>query len=207
MGKIFRFDSKFGQLMGKLMDCAALSLLWLVFCMPVFTAGAATTALYYTALKAIRKDTGYVVKEFWHAFKANFKQSTIVLAIAIALVIGWGVLCMTMYEHSGSNLTVAYIIYFVVLAFFAMWFHYIFSYIARFQDKLSTVFKNTLYICLSNFPYSLLTVTMFALVLFGLAATMPTSLWALLVLPAIYAILVSLILEPIYKKYLPGEEA
>ncbi len=207
MGKIFRYDSKFGQIMGKVADCATLSLLWLMFCLPVITAGAATTALYYTALKVLRKDAGSVAKEFWHAFKTNFKQSTIVLLLAIVFVVGWGFLCLTVYEHSTSNLTVAYIVYFIVLGFFAMWLHYLFSYIARFQDSLPTIFKNTLYICLSNFPYSLLTVTLFALMLFVFAAAMPNSLWSLLVLPAVYAVLVSLILEPIYKKYLPPQEA
>lgn len=206
MGDIFRYDSKFGQIMGKIADCATLSLLWVVLCMPIITAGAATTALYYTAVKVLRDDGGSAVKEFWISFKSNFKQSTIVLVLAVILCIVWGMICLTVYENSGSSLTVAYIVYFLMLAFGIMWLHYIFSYIARFQDRLSTIFKNTLYICLSNFPYSLLVVTLFAMVLFVVAVTLPTSLWALLVLPAVYAVLVSLILEPVYRKYLPTEE-
>lgn len=206
MGDIFRYDSKFGQIMGKIADCATLSLLWVVLCMPLFTAGAATTALYYAAVKVLRDDGGSAVKEFWRSFTSNFKQSTIVLVLAVILCIVWGMICLTVYENSGSSLTVAYIVYFLMLAFGIMWLHYIFSYIARFQDKLGTILKNTLYICLSNFPYSLLVVTLFAMVLFVIAVNLPTSLWALLVLPAVYAVLVSLILEPVYRKYLPTEE-
>lgn len=206
MGDIFRYDSKFGQIMGKIADCATLSLLWVVLCMPLFTAGAATTALYYAAVKVLRDDGGSAVKEFWRSFTSNFKQSTIVLVLAVILCIVWGMICLTVYENSGSSLTVAYIVYFLMLAFGIMWLHYIFSYIARFQDKLGTILKNTLYICLSNFPYSLLVVTLFAMALFVIAVNLPTSLWALLVLPAVYAVLVSLILEPVYRKYLPTEE-
>lgn len=206
MGNIFRFDSKFGQLLSKIADCAALSLLWLVFCMPVITAGAATSALYYTAVKVLRKDEGAVVKEFWHALKVNFRQSTLALLLALVFCVLWGLICLTAYTYTASNLTIAYLVYFLVLGFGVMWLHYLFSYIARFQDKFTTVLRNSLYICLANFPYSLLALTLFAMVLFVVAATLPRSLWALLVLPGVYGVLVSLILEPVYEKYLPAEE-
>ncbi len=205
MGDLFQYDSKFGRIMGKLADCVTVSLLWIVFCLPGVTAGAATTALYYSAVKFLREDRSTAVKEFWHSFKSNFKQSTIVMLLALFVSLGWGLACLTIYEKFAASLLIVYLVYFIVLAFGIMWLHYIFSYIARFQDTLSTVLKNTLYICLSNFPYSLLVVTLFAMVLFFMAVTLPISLWALLALPAVYAVLVSLILEPIYKKYLPDE--
>lgn len=207
MGNLFRYDSTFGRIMAKIADCVAISLLWIVLCLPGFTIGAATTALYYTAVKDLREDRGSPVKDFWKAFLGNFKQATLVFLAAVAACILWGLLCMSVYQKTRSSLTTAYVVYFLVLALGVMWLHYLFSYIARFRDTLSTVVKNSLFICLANFPYSLLAVTLFAMVLVVLAAGLPGSLWALLVVPGVYALLVSLILEPIYQKYLPDEES
>ena len=51
--KFFSYESRFSQLLLKLCYSCYLNLLWLVCSLPIFTMGAATTALYYTCLKVI----------------------------------------------------------------------------------------------------------------------------------------------------------
>ena len=63
-GPLLAFLNKTGQLI-------ALSVLWLLFCIPVITIPAATTALYYAGCKSIRFDTGSAVKEFIRSFRAQ----------------------------------------------------------------------------------------------------------------------------------------
>ena len=63
-GPLLAFLNKTGQLI-------ALSVLWLLCCIPVITIPAATTALYYAVCKSIRFDTGSAVKEFIRSFRAN----------------------------------------------------------------------------------------------------------------------------------------
>jgi len=63
-GPLLAFLNKTGQLI-------ALSALWLLCCIPLFTIPAATTALYYAVCKSIRFDTGSAVKEFIRSFRAN----------------------------------------------------------------------------------------------------------------------------------------
>ena len=58
--KFFSYESRFSQLLLKLCYACYLNLLWLVCSLPIFTMGAATTALYYTCLKVIRGEEGYV---------------------------------------------------------------------------------------------------------------------------------------------------
>ena len=53
-----------------------LNLLWLVCCIPVFTAGAATTAVYYVTLKLVRDEDDSTIKSFFRSFIQNFKQAT-----------------------------------------------------------------------------------------------------------------------------------
>ena len=74
--RFFSYDSKFTQLMLKLCYACYLNLLWFVCSLPVFTAGAATTALYYVCLKIVRDEEHHVGRLFFHAFRDNFKQAT-----------------------------------------------------------------------------------------------------------------------------------
>lgn len=209
MGKIFSIDSKFFHFMSKVGDCMLLSILWLVFSLPILTIGASTTALYYTVIKVLREDRGSALKEFWNGFKSNFVQSTVFFILAYVLLVLWGLACNSAYTTApeGMSLTVLYIVYLVVAAIEAMWLHYVFSYIARFKDNFFTVLKNTIFICIADLPRSLILMTLFAVVLFIIAITQPVSLFLLVLIPAVYMLLASLILEPVYKKYRKDEEA
>lgn len=55
MGGLFDYDSKLFQLLLRVSDLVALSLLWLLCSLPVITIGASTSALYYTAMKLVRQ--------------------------------------------------------------------------------------------------------------------------------------------------------
>ena len=57
-----------------------LNLLWLVTSLPIFTIGASTTALIYSCSK-LHDNSGYPTKNFFSAFKSNFKQSTAIWGI------------------------------------------------------------------------------------------------------------------------------
>lgn len=70
--------NKFNEIFGKLTDIIYLSVLWIVFALPIVTMGAATTALYHTVTKTFLDGRSYITREFRYAFKSNFKQSTIV---------------------------------------------------------------------------------------------------------------------------------
>jgi len=73
---IFNIDNKFFRALNKLVDMVILSFCWIISCIPVFTIGAASTALYDTSRRVIHHDEGYVWRGYWHAFKVNFKQAT-----------------------------------------------------------------------------------------------------------------------------------
>lgn len=87
--KFLSYDSKFGQMLIKGCYGCWLNVLWVVCCLPVFTAGAATTALWYVCLKCARGDETSITGMFFRAFKENFKQATqlwlILLPVGILL--------------------------------------------------------------------------------------------------------------------------
>lgn len=82
--KFFSYDSTFSQLLLKLCYSCYLNLIWFICCIPIVTIGASTTALYYTSLKIVRENDHSLVRKFFHAFRENFRQSTILWLILLA---------------------------------------------------------------------------------------------------------------------------
>lgn len=200
---IFSTDSRFFHIMSRIADCILLSILWFVFSLPVITAGAATSALYYCAVKVLREDQGDTVKRFWHAFKTNVKQCTVITVLVLIILLAASALGSVLYAQNHS-LTNIYFAYLLLLAFGIGWLHYIFSYIARFENSLGNILKNSLLIYLVNFPQSAVMMLFFVAVSAAVILLLPRSLGAILFIPAVYMWLVSFLLERIYQKYIPN---
>ena len=61
-GKVMLFFTKIAY-------SAYLNILWFFCCLPVVTAGASTTALFYVTLKMAKDEEGNVTKSFFQAFR------------------------------------------------------------------------------------------------------------------------------------------
>ncbi len=76
--------SLFDRIFGFLGQLIALNLLWIVCSLPVITAGASTTALFYCTLKLHKDGDIRVFHDFFKSFKQNFKQSTLIWILMAA---------------------------------------------------------------------------------------------------------------------------
>lgn len=105
MNKFFSSDSQFMRVMSKVFDIGWLSLIYLIFCIPVVTFGAATTSLYYVSAKVLRHNRSYVWREFWSSFKSNFAQSTIIWLIMAALYIllAWNIRTLGLTDEATAS--------------------------------------------------------------------------------------------------------
>ncbi len=87
--RLFSYDSAFSQVVLRVASSCYLNLLWLICSIPVFTAGAATAALYSVTLKLAEDDTGHLTERFFRAFRDNFRQATalwlILLTVGVVL--------------------------------------------------------------------------------------------------------------------------
>ena len=86
MHNLFHPDSKIMQYGYKLFDLLSLQLAVVLFSLPVITAGAAFTAMHFVLLRIYRDQSVSVWKEFFSAFRGNFKQSTIIWALILFLL-------------------------------------------------------------------------------------------------------------------------
>ena len=68
-------DNKFFTFMGRVADLCILNIICLICCIPIVTAGASITAMYYVTLKMVRNEEAYIVRSFFKSFKENIKQA------------------------------------------------------------------------------------------------------------------------------------
>jgi uncharacterized membrane protein YesL len=201
---VYNIFNKAGRVLNGLCDAVVLSVMWLVGCLPVFTIGASTTAMYYTAHKAIVRGRGYVLKTFWGAFRDNFKSASPAWLVQLVCLIVFtlDVRIMGLFADQGIGYRLLQYIFCVLLALLAVWFFYTVAYQARFENTVKNNLKNAGVIAFLNPLWSLLILLIFAAMLV-LVWMMPVLIF---LLPAVQFLLYDVILERIFRKYMKPEE-
>ena len=77
MKEFFSFDSPFMEWLALIGDLMITNFLFLLFCLPVLTAGAALTALNRTVQGLLREERRGIAASFVTSFRENFRQSTL----------------------------------------------------------------------------------------------------------------------------------
>ncbi len=200
---MFSSDSIFSRFMNRLFDILYTGILWVLFSLPIVTAGAAATAAYYAMAKCVRHSTGYIGREFWHSFKSNFKQSlpltfgfaAVALVLALDIWYVWG----NDIGKVGSALFMVFV-FFVFLASGIV--VYIFPLLSRFEKGNLGLIKLAAAVMFKYLP-----VTVGILLLFAVSAVgiylMP---WAVFVIPGVYLYILSYPMEWIMRKLAPPAE-
>ena len=114
--KIFSYESRFSQLLLKLCYACCLNLLWFVCSIPVFTIGAATTALCYASLKIVRDEDSHVFALFFRSFRENFRQATVIWLILLGVGLFLGADVYILYHLRLSSAGAPAVLWTLVLA-------------------------------------------------------------------------------------------
>ncbi len=205
------YDNMFVRILSRLGDAMLLSLLFVVCSVPIFTIGASLTALYYTAMKGITLDGGYVFRYFMKSFKENFKKSTIMwLAFLLAFIV-FGVDVWFWYQQftpgevTIANVLLVFSIILLSLTFFM--FLYAFPLQAKFENTIRVQLRNAFLLSVKYFPTTLLITVITAVIV-----------WAFYYQPAIAIVgfvmvgfgavgyLYAYFMLRCFKPYLPQEE-
>ena len=204
MHGLFNYDGYVVQTLNKVADGICLSVLWLICSLPLFTMGAATTALYYTVNKCIRRGESSIWREYWKSFRINFKQATL-LWLPLGLVYGLlGASCYSAYLMYSAGTAPKEMFFFlaIVILVLAAWGSLVFPYMARFQNSTRMILKNCLGIALMNLPVTLLQ-AVFLLLALAMPLIFPL---AILCAPGVYMVLSCYSLEPVFRKYMTPED-
>ncbi len=167
MKALLEIDGPVMQLITKIVYAVWLNILWFICCLPVFTVGASTTALFYVTLKIAKNEEGAVTRAFFCSFKENFRQATVIWLILLAVGILLGIDGYIFYHmrFESALWTLGTAVFMVALAAYVIVLMYIFPLLARFDNTIWAMFKNSLMI---GMRFLLCTVLM-ALVYFSMA--------------------------------------
>ena len=202
----FHPDNIIFRALARLVDLVGLSLLWAVCSIPLVTLVPATAALYHALYRVFRKkDEDRSFRLFFRSLRENLRQG--VPASLICLGAAWAlyILYQWMYyfallDSDGVVLFVCLSVLLVVPGGIACW---IGPLLGRCQFSVGGLFSTGLRLTFRHLPSTVVMV----LLTIELARLVPELLWVpLLIVPSLWALLVSLFAERIFVKYLPAEE-
>lgn len=147
MNNLLNLDGPIMRLINKIVYSVYLNILWFICCIPIVTAGASTTALFYVTLKIAKNEEGNLTKAFFHSFKENLKQGTIIWLILLGLGIVLGIDGYVLYHMRFENVfwTLCTAFFIIAVVAYTIVLMYIFPLLARFDNTVSAMFKNALF--------------------------------------------------------------
>lgn len=209
MKGIFNWDSPLIQKLALLTNLVALNILWLLCCIPVFTAGAATTALYYTVIQYADGESDEIFRPFFRSFRQNFKQATLLwvpLLMLLVLLVFDGLFLAI----NGGN--PALWIAFIALTWVYLMLHtHLFPLLARFEMKTKALLSTAVSLFMLHLPTSLLMAAMNLLpMLLMLFAPADFLRWSILWIGLWFSLVAYLngkMLLKIWNKHIPNQNA
>ena len=203
MERFFNLDNGFMRAMSKLADMIFVSVLWILFSVPVITIGASTTALYYTSVKVIQHDRSYVWQSFWQSFKENFASSTVIWIIMAALYMVLGVNIQMAEPLFGKSAGLLFrSIYLLMVLVLTMTGIYLFPVLSRFALGKKQAVKLSFFMSVKHLPFSVIMIVTAAVAVVVVYLITPL----VLVMPAAATLFISVFMERILKKYMPEEK-
>ena len=201
---LFKPDSGLMITMNQLTDCIFLSLFWILGCFPVVTIGTSFAALYDSVYQGFRRGDKHPWQRFASTFKENWKDgivpTVLFLAVLAALVKGlikvwnaavYGQISFAVFSGAAFAGVLAVGILSVL-----------FPMLSRFENPLGALLKNTVFLAMANLPRTLV---------LGMVNTLCAFLciryvFPLFFLPALAALIDTLLIEPMFKPYMTAVE-
>lgn len=201
---LFRLDGPFYKGLCYVTDFILIVCMWLVCCIPVITIGASTTALYSTSMRLHEERERYIIREFFQAFRTNFKQATgaffiqcFVGAILAVDLYFWWVMDMSI---RGVMLAVTIL----MLLFFVISSLYLYPLIAKFKNPLVLQIKNSFLFPVLYLPYTVVMIGFTGLLIYMYASgSLDTSFLIFLGIPLLL-FLYSKVFSMVFTKHIAG---
>ncbi len=159
--KFFSVESPIYKFMQSLWDILKLNFMWIIFCIPIVTIGGSTIAAFSVLLRMSEDQEGNVIKDFWKAFKENWKQG-ILIGLLPPICFEAVFLDFQLYnavEKGGLGILIvgcfsAYIFIFCLI--------YVFPLLARYDNTVINSIKNSFRIGMKFFGRTFLLLVIIA---------------------------------------------
>ena len=162
--KFLDVDGPLMRFLATAFDFFVLFLLTLLLSVPIITAGAAMTSCMYVGMKIHRKEAPAILSSYFRAVKDNFKQSTLLWLIQLAII------AFVLFDYSyvlqigWENVPLIYRVLLIVVSFIVLFYNLtLYAVIARFEMKSRFLMKTAFVLTMANSPFLLLTVIIIGL--------------------------------------------
>ena len=198
MRNIFDLDGPFNKYGGLLADTVIVSIMWILFSIPLITIGASTTAMFFVTTRRIANREGYITSDFWQAFKDNFGKATVLWLFVVILyaILLFNILNMGAVGNFSVWLAPAQLIMMLIIALMCM---FMFPMCARFQMGAFQIIKSSFFMAIRHLFTSLTCL----ILLFALIMTMFFTEIMVFFIPGIFGMLSSHLIMRVFKKYRP----
>lgn len=187
--------------MTQITDCIFLSLFWLIGCIPVVTMGASFAALYDATYRGFRQGEKHSWGRFLQVYRDNWKASilpTLVFLVGSSLL---GKTLIALWNSAAAGnlpwmvFSGAAFVGVLVLGILSI----LFPVLSRFENSFLGLLKNTVFLAMANLPRTLALGFLNAMIVM-LCAVFVIPLFFL---PSLAALMGSLLIEPMFKPYMP----
>lgn len=203
MEAFFDPDGKMMELLWKPIHIMFLNLLWVLFSLPIVTIGASTTALYSVFIKMRNGKEGKIFRDFWEAFRRNFRQATIIwlLIVFAAFVFTTDIVYFfNMGGFFGTFFSMLFAGLDVALLLMSL---YVFPMQAVFDNAIATTVKSALLLPSRHLGWSVVLLALAILTAIVVIVYWPLIWWFVF---GLAAFINAWIFDRIFRRYYPEEE-
>ena len=157
--KMFDPEGPLMTALGKFADIVLCNLMFCVLCLPIVTVGASTAALYACMLALVYeedKSDGLIFRDFWRAFRSNFKKATLLWLVCIIGVAFLAAYYWVVQFMAGSYGRVYQTTFYLLALLFLFGFVYIFPLQARFENTVGNTLRNAWLLSIAALPWTVL---------------------------------------------------
>ena len=157
--RIFDPEGPLMTALGKFADIVLCNLMFCVFCLPVFTIGASLAALFTCMQQLVYEENrgdGLIFRDFWLAFKRNFKQATALWLICLLMIAFLAAYYWVTQFMAGSFGKVYQTTFYLITLVFLFGFMYIFPLQARYVNTVKNTLRNAWLLSVAALPWTVL---------------------------------------------------
>lgn len=182
-----------------------LNILWLICSLPIITIGASTTALIYSCMK-LHKEEGYATKNFFCSFKENFRQSTVIWLIYVAVgAVLMADLYFWKFKSSGNKIVLGLSL--AVLILYGISLSYVFAIQAKFVNSIKNTLLYSILLPFKNLKETILIlVTLGTVLYFNVTTVFLVNFFTLNVGVGFIVFLLAVFYNAVFERYIPKEE-
>lgn len=205
---IFHFDGKLYRFLVKFWNIIWIGVLWIVFSIPVFTIGSASSAAYYAMMKAVRKGFDRPTHDFIKSFKENFKQGSL-LTVIYGIIGALFVFAFLFYYHQPGDIALGMRwLFLILLLLYVSAVTICFIWLSRFVITIKRAITYPMILAVLHLKQT------FGLVIFWIASAVilywtyntPMFLFLLIFLPGFKCYADTFVMETLLMKYEPIAE-